>query len=456
MAEGGKRPPNSLRITVPPDNRRQIIGDSIDLPSTGVDETVISDSPNKCGGSGPTEQRDQMISHFQTKTYSNVFSEHYQALPSKVWPFVVTVKSNPILPKQVMYDTLIAPWAHTLNNDGIKRVDKLTYFAGTMRIYVSKYEWMSNLVEFANSNLPNNLYTVSATSQKVQFLVHGRQPDMCNEDRDLFELSFGCTIKYFIKSRKSGLPISIAAVEGMRHQREDVCTSRPRAFNCFSIHFTLKSFSEQGDYVFPRCNICQQWGHWCQNYTNQTNAKCCHCSCVERTSDCCPDPLKRHCANCQGPHAAFFKGCPEFKRYWAWFKNRGNNPSNSPARKSFYPGSSSPASASSAQVTSLVNNPTFTNANSTPVSSYNQLVTIELLERRLEEACNNMLTIMQSRITEALVTFERKVSVMLTRLSELPITLSSFVKHPSSSVLKRPISIQDDEFILQRKMPIPS
>ncbi|KAL7677657.1 hypothetical protein ACOME3_003898 [Neoechinorhynchus agilis] len=239
-----------MRITVPPDNRRQIIGDSIDLPSTGVDETVISDSPNKCGGSGPTEQRDQMISHFQTKTYSNVFSEHYQALPSKVWPFVVTVKSNPILPKQVMYDTLIAPWTHTLNNDGIKRVDKLTYFAGTMRIYVSKYEWMSNLVEFANSNLPNNLYTVSATSQKVQFLVHGLQPDMCNEDRDLFESSFGCTIKYFIKSRKSGLPISIAAVEGMRHQREDLCTSRPRAFNCFSIHFTLKSFSEQDDYVF--------------------------------------------------------------------------------------------------------------------------------------------------------------------------------------------------------------
>ncbi|KAL7668927.1 hypothetical protein ACOME3_009608 [Neoechinorhynchus agilis] len=314
-----------------------------------------------------------------------------------------------------MYDSLITPWAHTFNNDGVKRVDKLLYFAGTMRIYVSKYEWMSNLVEFANSNLPNNLYTVSATSQKVQFLVHGLQPDMCKEDRDLFESSFGCTIKYFIKSRKSRLPISIAAVE---------------------VNKVI---------VFPRCNICQPWGHWCQNCKNQTNAKCCHCSCVEHTSDCCPDPLKRHCANCQGPHAAFFKGCPEFKRYWAWFKNRGNNPSNSPARKSFYPGSSSSASASSAQVTSLVNNPTFTNANSTPVFSNNQLVTIELLEHRLEEACNNMLTIMQARITEALVTFERKVSVMLTRLSELPITLSSFVKHPSSSVLKRPISIQDDE-----------
>ncbi|KAL7667376.1 hypothetical protein ACOME3_010808 [Neoechinorhynchus agilis] len=188
--------------------------------------------------------------------------------------------------------SFFTPWAHTFNNDGIKRVDKLSYFAGTMRIYVSKYEWMSNLVKFANSNLPNNLYTVSATSQKVQFLVHGLQPDICKEDRDLFESSFGCTIKYFIKSRKSGLPISIAAVEGMRHLRDDLCTSRPRAFNCFSIHFTLKSFSEQDDYVFPRCNICQQWGHWCQNCKNLKDAKCCHCSCADHTSDRCPTHLR--------------------------------------------------------------------------------------------------------------------------------------------------------------------
>ncbi|KAL7671417.1 hypothetical protein ACOME3_006315 [Neoechinorhynchus agilis] len=321
--------------------------------------------------------------------------------------------------------SFFTPWAHTFNNDGIKRVDKLSYFAGTMRIYVSKYEWMSNLVKFANSNLPNNLYTVSATSQKVQFLVHGLQPDICKEDRDLFESSFGCTIKYFIKSRKSGLPISIAAVEGMRHLRDDLCTSRPRAFNCFSIHFTLKSFSEQDDYVFPRCNICQQWGHWCQNCKNQKDAKCCHCSCADHTSDRCPTHLR---------------GIAQIVRDLMLLSSKAAQSLSDTGR------SSSSASASSAQVTSSVNNPTFTNANSTPVSSNNQLVTMELLECCLEEVCNNMFTTMQARITEALITFERKVSVLLTRLSELPITLSSFLKHPSYSVLKRPISTQNGEY----------
>ncbi|KAL7676773.1 hypothetical protein ACOME3_003022 [Neoechinorhynchus agilis] len=208
------------------------------------------------------------------------------------------------------------------NNDCIKRVEKLTFFAGTMQIYASSYEWMSNLVEFVNSNLPIQFYSISATSEKVQFLAHGFQPDMSQEDKDLFKASLGCMIKYFLKSRKSGCPIPIAAVERMRHHRDELYTSRHRAFNCFSIHFSQKSYYEQDDYVFPRCNLCQQWGHWCQNCTHQVQAKYCHCSTTDHSSDCCSDPLKRRCADCQGPHAAFFKGCTGFKKYWAWFKNR--------------------------------------------------------------------------------------------------------------------------------------
>ncbi|KAL7674126.1 hypothetical protein ACOME3_000406 [Neoechinorhynchus agilis] len=275
-------------------NGRQIINDSNVQSLTGVDVSSISrpfDSPVEAleinldemeapdshhgvsakNTSGqrpssipafqlPSDQQEQMLSHLQSEANvsTSVISEPYSALPTK---------SNLIIPKQAIY------------------------------------EWMSNLVEFANSNLPIQFYSISATSQKVQFRAYGLQPDMGQKDKDLFKASFGCMIKYYLKSRKSGCSISIAAVEGPRHHRDELCTSRPWAFNCFSIHFSQKSYCEQDDYVFPRCNLCQQWGHWCQNCTHHAQAKCCHCSNTDHSSGCVPDPLKRRCANCQGPQS---------------------------------------------------------------------------------------------------------------------------------------------------------
>ncbi|KAL7672665.1 hypothetical protein ACOME3_007548 [Neoechinorhynchus agilis] len=93
----------------------------------------------------------------------------------------------------------------------------------------------------------------------------------------------------------------------------------------------------------------------------------------------------------------------------------------------------------------LQRNWTLAKANSIPVSSKkNQLVSIQQLERRLEEAYNNMLTVMQAHLTDALVTIERKISTLLTRLSHLPEILSSAFDNDN---LTDGIVDKDSEFV---------
>ncbi|KAL7672664.1 hypothetical protein ACOME3_007547 [Neoechinorhynchus agilis] len=94
---------------------------SVETMEIDLDETEAPNSPDDRLGSAkntsgqrpsstlrfpiPPDQREQMLSDRRSKTVStSVISEPYSALPTKRWPYVVTINSNPIIPKQAMYD----------------------------------------------------------------------------------------------------------------------------------------------------------------------------------------------------------------------------------------------------------------------------------------------------------------------------------------------------------------
>ncbi|KAL7669977.1 hypothetical protein ACOME3_004923 [Neoechinorhynchus agilis] len=61
----------------------------------------------------------------------------------------------------------------------------------------------------------------------------------------------------------------------------------------------------------------------------------------------------------------------------------------------------------------------------------------EVLESKLDEACNKILMIMQARFTEAMLAFERKMSALIDKLMNIPTIFSSCLPEPSSAKLKR-------------------
>ncbi|KAL7670281.1 hypothetical protein ACOME3_005220 [Neoechinorhynchus agilis] len=188
-------------------------------------------------------QQSQVLgNNFQSTSSKQIPISNYLSSPTKKWPYIAIFKSKPTLPKQIMYDQIVSPWTRSFKNDGIKRIDHLTYFAGTLRIDMVSHTWLEKLVNFSISNLPKGVYDVSYSSQKVQFLVKGIDPSITNEERENFEQSFNCKIKFFLNSRRTGQPISIAMVEGQRQVRDDLCTQQFCSFNCFEINFAMKSW----------------------------------------------------------------------------------------------------------------------------------------------------------------------------------------------------------------------
>ncbi|KAL7669779.1 hypothetical protein ACOME3_004726 [Neoechinorhynchus agilis] len=257
------------------------------------------------------------------------------------------------------------------------------------------HTWLEKLVNFSISNLPKEVYDVSYSSQKVQFLVKGIDPSITNEGREDFEQSFNCKIKFFLNSRRTGQPISIAMVEGQRQVRDDLCTQQLCSFNCFEINFAMKSNHEQDDFIFPQCSICHQWGQWCHNCPNLSLKKCRHCADASHGSDQCIKS-KKQCVNCHGQLSSFYKGCPEFKKYWAWAKKSLNAGGDN--RSKFR----NPTQQSAAKLNSALPAASYRQFdNSTSEHSGNapsaQVVTMDFLESKLEEACNKLLMIMQAR-----------------------------------------------------------
>ncbi|KAL7672660.1 hypothetical protein ACOME3_007543 [Neoechinorhynchus agilis] len=230
LAEGGKRPPTSLRIPIPPEVRSSILGDM-----KRDKQQLVTDS-----GSNPTSQLLLEGSQIQE------------------------------IPQQ----------------------------------------------------LPRDVFSVEAITQRVQFLANGLQPNLVAEDKEEFEKLFNVKIKFFLNSRRSGIPISIAMVEGSRQVRDDICGKMHCAFNCFAIRFTHKSGSHQDDYIFPHCNLCHIWGHWAKQCPNSETPRCCYCAETGHSAQNCPSKSVKRCVNCNGQNSVFYNGCLEFKKHWACAQKR--------------------------------------------------------------------------------------------------------------------------------------
>ncbi|KAL7678206.1 hypothetical protein ACOME3_004432 [Neoechinorhynchus agilis] len=66
-----------------------------------------------------------------------------------------------------------------------------------------------------------------------------------------------------------------------------------------------------------------------------------------------------------------------------------------------------------------------------------QVVPMEVLESKLDEACNKILMITQARFMEAMLAFERKMSVLIDKLMNIPTIFSSCLPEQSSAKLQR-------------------
>ncbi|KAL7673909.1 hypothetical protein ACOME3_000187 [Neoechinorhynchus agilis] len=315
-------------------------------------------------GSLSDEIPQQLTSSFKTQ-------REYLALPVKRWPYILTIKSNPIMPKDVIYNQSVAPWTRSFHNDGVKRIDRITYFGGILRVYLTDSIWLSNLKDFVKSKLPRDVFSVEEITQRVQFMANGLQPNLAAEDKVEFEKLFNMKIKFFLNSRRSGTPISIAMVEGSRQ----------------------KSGSHQDDYIFPHCNLCHKWGHWVQHCPNPDSPKCVHCAETGHSAQNCPNKSIKRCVNCNGQHSVFYKGCPEFKKYWNWAQN------GQPFAKKSDSAGWRPAVAANSFAVPL-HRATPLSKDTTILKSWDskdshrlppsQLVTMEILEERLEESCNKL------------------------------------------------------------------
>ncbi|KAL7674205.1 hypothetical protein ACOME3_000484 [Neoechinorhynchus agilis] len=94
------------------------------------------------------------------------------------------------------------------------------------------------------------------------------------------------------------------------------------------INFSMNEISRLDDFTFPRCSICQSWGHWSQRCPTKKSV-CAFCACNHHSSACPKDT--KCCANCKKTeHCAFSKSCPVFKQYlnWAQTKPSANNNAN--------------------------------------------------------------------------------------------------------------------------------
>ncbi|KAL7676167.1 hypothetical protein ACOME3_002423 [Neoechinorhynchus agilis] len=176
-----------------------------------------------------------------------------------------------------------------------------------------------------------------------------------------------------------------------------------------------------------------------QQCPNLETAKCCYCAETGHSAQNCPSKSVKRCVNCNGQNSVFYNGCLEFKKHWACAQKRQSIVSTgaSVVRKPAVSASPfvvpPPRAASFSKDTTLKS----TGSNDSHCLSPSQLVTMEILEKRLEESCNKLLTVMQARFTEAIVFFEKKLSTLIGNLVNLPDLISSSLPRQRSAKLKR-------------------
>ncbi|KAL7674263.1 hypothetical protein ACOME3_000542 [Neoechinorhynchus agilis] len=203
---GGKWLSNSLRVSLSSEPREQLLFDSGTTPSS---QLLLEDSQKQ---------------RIPQQSTTSIGSHHgHLVYPIKRWPHILTIKSSPIMPKDVIYKHSVVPWARSFKNYDVKRIDHVTYYGGILRVCSMNHDWLSSLKEFSSFNLQHEVYSVESATQKVQFLANGLQPDLAREDKKEFEKPFSVKIKFFLNSRNTGSPISIAMVESSRQVRDDLC-----------------------------------------------------------------------------------------------------------------------------------------------------------------------------------------------------------------------------------------
>ncbi|KAL7672230.1 hypothetical protein ACOME3_007123 [Neoechinorhynchus agilis] len=70
-------------------------------------------------------------------------------------------------------------------------------------------------------------------------------------------------------------------------------------------------------------------------------------------------------------------------------------------------------------------------------TSSTQFLHVDQFERRLDEVCNRLFTMIQARLTEAITTLKRKISPLLNNLDNLPNLLSSCIPLADNCARKR-------------------
>ncbi|KAL7668107.1 hypothetical protein ACOME3_008822 [Neoechinorhynchus agilis] len=375
---GGSLSSNNLRIPMSLEKREQLLSD--------------------------LEHQSQVLVNNSQLTSTKQQIPKYSSLPTKRWPFIAIFKTKPILPKQIMYDQAVSPWTRTFKNDGIKRIDHITYYAGTLPIYLTSHNWLDHLVKFSKSNPPKEAYDITPSSQQVQFLDKGVEPSLSKEERD----------------ERTGQPISIAMVEGQRNMRDDLCSQQFCSFNCFEINFVMKSNYEQDDFIFPQCNICQHWGHWCQH---------------------CPNPSHKDVVTVGIPLTVRINVPVQINiaqivkdSIRLFTKDAQNSKITGPGLRILQV---------APKLNSLLPTSSFRQDANSNFSGFSgnvpstQVVTMELLESKLDVACNKILMIMQARFTEAMLAFETKMSVLIDKLMNIQTIFSSCLPEQSYTTLKR-------------------
>ncbi|KAL7672446.1 hypothetical protein ACOME3_007330 [Neoechinorhynchus agilis] len=370
LAEGGKRPPTSLRIPVPPEVRSSILKDmKRDKQPSITDSGSNPTSQFLLEGSLSDEIPQQLTSSFKTQ-------REYLALPVKRRPYILTIKSNPIMPKDVIYNQSVAPWTRSFHNDGVKRIDRITYFGGILRVYLTDSIWLSNLKDFVKSKLPTDVFSVEEITQRVQFISNGLQPNLAAEDKVEFEKLFNVKIKFFLNSRRSGTPISIAMVEGSRQV----------------ILLKIAQTSQSKDVSIAMDNTLY---------------------------------FTKDVLNSRSIGIGLKTGSPLLKKAIAPGGDRLSQQTRSQCLFIEQP---------PFQKITILKSSDSKDSHRLPPS---QLVTMEILEERLEESCNKLLTVMQARFTEAIVAFERKLSTLIGNLVNLPDLISSSLPSQRGAKLKR-------------------
>ncbi|KAL7673376.1 hypothetical protein ACOME3_008235 [Neoechinorhynchus agilis] len=128
-------------------------------------------------------------------------------------------------------------------------------------------------------------------------------------------------------------------------------------------------------------------------------------------------------------------------KHWVWAQKRLKNCTTNSRlmNHGLVPASTTSSSAASFSIGTASRKTNTIHKPSIPTS---QLVTMDLLERRLEETCDKLLSLMQACFTEAIMVFERKICALIGNLANLPDLISSVINEPSSSAPKRSNSEQ--------------